>query len=414
MKNFFYKNFNNAKLRYVYLVIIALFFFGFGYIFADFSHKNVFSMASASDTPVEVPALLKEVRNYLDNSFISWKNATSSPSEKDLSYGMIKGYVNTYNDPYTQFFTPDESKQFEEDIKGSFGGIGAMIGYKEKTPVIMSVLKNTPAEKSGLKAGDLLISVDGKMVGDMSVEQIVRIVRGEIGSKVTLEVIHKDESKSTKITITRAEVKVPIIETEIKDNVFIIHFYSFTEDSATRFEAALQEFMKSNKTNLIVDLRGNGGGYLDSAIDIASFFLPSNKIIVTEKNNKSSEDKINYSRGYNYFSDTKVKVVVLIDGGSASASEIVAGALKDNGVAKVVGEKSFGKGSVQQLIKLSDGSDLKVTVAKWYTPNGVNISENGIVPDIVATTSSKISYDKSGKAIDTQLIKAISIIKSLK
>lgn len=415
MKNFLYKKFNNSNLRYAYFVVIALFFFGFGYVFSNFSHNNnVFSMASASDTPVEVPELLKEIRSYLDNSFISWKNASNTPSEKELSYGMIKGYVNAYNDPYTQFFTPEESKQFEQDIKGSFGGIGAMIGYKEKTPVIMSVLKNTPAEKAGLKSGDILMSVDGKIVTDMTVEQIVRIVRGDIGTKVNLEVIHKDEAKTSKITITREEIKVPIIDTEIKDDIFIIHLYSFTEDSAVRFESALKEFMVSGKKNLIIDLRGNGGGYLDSAIDIASFFLPKDKIIVTEKNNKNTNDKNDYSKGFNYLQGREVKVFVLIDGGSASASEIVAGALKDNGVAQILGEKSFGKGSVQQLIKLSDGSDLKVTVAKWFTSNGVNISESGISPDIVATGTTKITYDKDGKMIDSQLVRAINIIKNSK
>lgn len=414
MKNFLYKNLNNEKLKYIYFIFGSIFFLSFGYLIGSFSSKGVVSLASASASPVAAGSLLSEVKSYIDDNFIPWKSDNKLPTDEDLAYGIVKGYVNSYNDPYTQFFTPTESKQFEEDIKGSFGGIGALIGYKDKNPVIMSVLKDTPAEKAGLKSGDILISVDGKTVGEMSTEEIVRLVRGEIGTTVNIEVFHKNSTKSSKVAIVRAEIKTPILESEIKNDVFIIHFYSFTEDSAARFEKLLQQFISSGKKKLVIDVRGNGGGYLDSAVQIASLFLPKDKVVLVEKNSKNSGDTTTYSKGYDYLKGKSVKVYVFIDGGSASASEILAGALKDNGVAKIIGEKSFGKGSVQQLIKISDGSDLKVTVAKWYTPNGVNISESGITPDIIATSSEKIELDKSGKIIDTQLLKAINIIKTQK
>ncbi|MEA4910633.1 hypothetical protein SDC9_07882 [bioreactor metagenome] len=414
MSNFFQKNFNNSNLKYVFLVVIAIFFFGFGYLFGDLSNKNVFSKASASDSPILVPSVLNEVRHYLNNYFIPWKASSTLPTNEDLAYGMLKGYVNSYGDPYTQFFDPVESKQFEEDVKGSFGGVGAVIGFKDGIPAVISVLKDNPAEKAGVKDGDLIVSVDGTFVQGMSVDEIVRMVRGEIGTDVKMGVIHKDETKTSEVIITRAEINTPILDTETIDDVFIIHFYSFTETSSTKFNQAILEFANSRKNKLIIDLRGNGGGYLDSAIDIASFFLPSDKLIVVEKSGKSLPEKGTYSKGYNYFSNKKIKVAVLINEGSASASEIVAGALKDHGVATIVGEKSFGKGSVQQLIKLSDGSDLKLTVAKWYTPKGVNISESGITPDIVASSSAKIELDKKGNPVDTQLKKAVEIIKNLK
>ncbi|MEN9338681.1 MAG: carboxy-terminal-processing protease, carboxyl-terminal processing protease [Candidatus Parcubacteria bacterium] len=404
----------NKNLKHLPLILIAIFFFVFGYLFSNLSNSKVFSSASAFNSPFEMPKILQEVKSVLETNFIPWKTSYSFPSSEDLEYGIVKGYVESYKDPYTEFFTPSESKQFEENIKGSFGGIGALIGYKDKNVVIVSPLKDSPAEKAGIKSGDIIISVNSSSTEGMSADQVISLIRGEIGTEVILEVFHKDGIKTEKIKIVRQEIKVPILETETKDNVFIIHFYSFTEDSATRFEKVLQEFIKSGKTSLILDLRGNGGGYLDSAIDISSFFLAQDKVVVTEKSSKTSLDNKSYSRGYNYFAEKKIKLVVMIDGGSASASEIVAGALKDNGIAKVVGEKSFGKGSVQQLIKLSDGSDLKVTVAKWFTPLGVNISESGITPDFVATTSAKVLYDKNGKVIDTQLLKAISIIKTLK
>lgn len=415
IRQFLHKKFNNKNIKYVYFAVIALFFFGFGYFFGNFSNGNLLSSASAAQDKykVSVDKLLNEVRYYINSGFISWKTDSKLPTDNDLAYGMIKGYVDAYNDPYTEFFTPEESKQFEQDIKGSFGGIGALIGYKDKNPAIMSVLKDTPAEKAGLKGGDILVSVNGESVQNMSTDEIVRIVRGEIGTVVTLEVIHADDTKISKIDITRGEIKTPILETEIKDDVFIIHFYSFTENSAERFEKSLQEFIASKKKHLIIDVRGNGGGYLDAAIHIASFFLPKDKVVVVEKGAKN-DSITDYSKGYNYFENKGIKVVVLIDGGSASASEILAGALKDNKAATIVGERSFGKGSVQQLIKLSNGSDLKMTVAKWYTPNGVNISENGIDPDIIASSSAELKTDKDGKLIDTQLNEAIKIIKGLK
>lgn len=407
---------DSEKVKYAYIVIIAIFFFIFGYMFAHITPSRItlFSPASASSGTIAIPPILLEVQNILDQDFISWKASSTAPTIQDLNYGIIKGYVESYNDPYTQFFTPQESKQFEGNIKGSFGGIGAYIGYKDGYTVIISTIKNSPAERAGVKGGDIIVSVDATTTRGLSSDAVVSYVRGDIGTEVTLGVLHKNESKIVKIKITRAKVDVPILDTEVKGDIFVIHFYSFTEDSASKFQDALKKFSDSGKTRLIIDLRGNGGGYLDSAINIASFFLPKDKVVVSEKNSKLGDDKKDYSLGYDFFDHKILKLGVLIDGGSASASEILAGALKDNGVATVIGEKSFGKGSVQQLIKLSDGSDIKVTVAKWFTPNGINISESGILPDVIATSSEVAKFDKAGKLIDVQLDKAVDIVSNLK
>lgn len=373
-------------------------------------NNSSFSAFAENDSKVNLTQLLKEVKDDLNTKFISWKTNYSVPTEEDLDYGMLKGYVAAYQDPYTQFFTPEESKQFEQDVNGRFGGIGAMVGYKNNQPAIMSILKGTPAEQSGLKAGDIIAEVNGSSTLNSSIDEVVRLVRGEIGTNVTLGIIRDGNTKIQEFNITRSEVEIPIINTEIKDNVFIIHFNSFTQDSGPKFEQAYRDFLTSNSKSLLIDLRGNGGGFLDSAVDIASLFLPKDKVVVVEKNSKIKEDRVDYSKGYLYPQLASRKVYVLIDGGSASAAEILAGALKDNKVATVFGEKSFGKGSVQELIKLSNGSDLKVTVAKWYTPNGVNISESGITPDIIATSSLNLILDKSGKVIDTQLDKVLEYI----
>ncbi len=416
MKKPFLKSFSKNEKKYLSLGLGALLFFLIGYFFAITSSTNILAAnTNKTEEKINVNKLLNEVKTIINNNFISWQNDYKAPTQSDLDYGMIKGFVNAYNDPYTQFFTPKESEQFEADLKGSFGGIGAMINYLNKKPVIMSVLKNTPAELSGLKSGDLIISVNDENVESYSIEDVVSLIRGEINTIVNLEVLDNDTKNIKKLSIKRAEIQIPILESEVIDGVYVIHFNSFTQDSGPRFQIELNKFLASNFKYLMIDIRGNGGGYLTSAIDIASFFLEKDKVVVIEKNKKSTGDIIDYSKGYNYFKEHQDrKIAILVDGGSASASEILAGALKDNNVATIIGEKTFGKGSVQELIKLSDNSDIKITVAKWFTPNGINISENGISPDIIATSSLQIKLDNNGKVIDEQLKSAIKLFKNKK
>lgn len=407
MHNFL--NLSTRSKRTVALVFFTMLLLGAGVLIGATLTNNSRKADGKLDS-----SLLGEVQNSLNQKFVFWKASSTLPTEKELEYGMIRGYVESYKDPYTVFFPPKEAKSFTENVKGSFGGVGMNVGMKEGNIIVIAPLKDSPAMKAGIKAGDIITAVDGTNVIGVSSDEAVNLIRGEIGKVVTITVIHSGERTPTEISIKRDVIKIPTIDTEKKDGVFIIHLYSFTSESPQLFQDALNEYITSGLRHMVIDLRGNPGGYLDAAVSIASFFLPEGKVVVSEKQGKEETVVNHRSQGYAGVPDG-TKVVVLADGGSASASEILAGALKDHGVAKVVGEKTFGKGSVQELVNFDDGSALKVTIAKWFTPNGINISENGIKPDVeslLATTTPKMAAD--GKPVDTQLEKAIQIVKTIK
>jgi carboxyl-terminal processing protease len=357
-------------------------------------------------------ALLSQVQSTISEKFIFWKASSTPPTDKELEYGIIKGYVDSFKDPYTVFLPPQEAKSFTENVHGSFGGVGMNVGMKEGNIVVISPLKDSPAMKAGIKAGDLIMAVDGKNVIGHSSDEVVGLIRGPIDTKVKITVIHAGAKSPTDITITRQTIKIPTIDTEKKNGVFIIHLYNFSAESPDLFHDAINEFVVSGLKYLIVDLRGNPGGYLDAAVRISSFFLKEGQVVVSERQGKDEVVFNHRSLGLTGIPD-KTKVVVLIDGGSASASEIMAGALQDQGVAKTVGEKSFGKGSVQELVSFDDGSSLKVTIAKWYTPNGINISVSGIEPDVKVIMSTTTPKGKD-KPVDNQLLKAIEVVKNSK
>lgn len=373
------------KIIYVLLLILAL-YIGFLY-----GKMNSESSVSAAGMSFETSNTYQEVRDLMDKKFVSWRASSTPPTEKEIEYGLIAGYLSAYKDPYTQFFPPVDAKNFSDLIKGSFGGIGAEVGQKDGRVVIIAPLKDSPAYKAGVKAGDIVVAVDTVDVAGKSTDEVVNIIRGEIGTHVIIGILRGDENKIREFDIVRDEIKIPTVDTEIKGDVFVIHLYNFYAESGELFRQSLVKFIDSGKTSLIIDLRGNPGGYLESAVNIASFFLPEGDVIVTEKGNKESGDNVHTSKGLAKF-NKNVKIAVIVDGGSASASEILAGALKDHGIAKVYGQKSYGKGSVQEVINLKDGSSVKITVAKWYTPNGISISEAGIVPDVVVERNEKSTY----------------------
>ena len=319
--------------------------------------------------------------NALEKRFVVTHASSTFPSAKDRMYGAIEGLAASYSDPYTVFFPPEEAKQFAETISGSFAGVGMEIDVKDGMLTVVAPLKGTPAEAAGVKSGDQIAAINGKFTDGISIEKAVSQIRGPAGTTVDLTVIRA--GKRIEFTIVRATIQVPETEDglDAESGVYHIALYEFTSNSATLFNQALARFRASGLRKLVVDLRGNPGGYLDAAVDIASHFLPEGAIIVTEDFGGKEPDNVHTSYGY---ADVPAgaKIVVLVDGGSASASEIFAGALQDHTAATVIGIRSFGKGSVQTLMDLADGS-LKITVARWVRPSGNSIMDDGVTPDIV-------------------------------
>lgn len=296
-------------------------------------------------------------------------------------WGAIEGLADSLGDPYTVFLPPEESEEFTSLVTNTFGGVGMEIGKEDDVIVVIAPLKNTPAERAGVRSGDMVLEIDGVSTLGMSVDEAVHLIRGNPGTPVVLSMLSEDVGEPRDVTIVRDEIIVPALETERRpDGVFVISLYSFDSQTIVDFRAAMKEFAAAQTDKLILDLRGNPGGFLDAAISVASYFIPEGDIIVQEVSD--GRDAVEHrSKGYATFS-RPLNMVVLVDGGSASASEIVAGALKEHGVARLVGEQTFGKGSVQELVSITPDTSLKLTIAQWLTPQGNSISEGGLTPDI--------------------------------
>jgi len=298
--------------------------------------------------------------------------------EAALIAGAKRGMVEATGDPYTTYFTDKEAEEFNNDLEGSFQGIGAELGKRDNRLVVISTLDDSPAKAAGLLAGDVIVKVNDDATSNWTVEQAVSKIRGEKGTTVKLTVIRGDAPKE--ISITRAAITNPSVKSEVTpDNIGILRISRFGDtDTVTLATRAAEDFKAKGVKAVILDLRGNGGGYLSAAKDIASLWL-EDKIVVSERKNGKVIDEL---RSNNNAPLKGVKTIVLVDGGSASASEIVAGALVDNGAATLVGQKTFGKGSVQVIDDAPGGGKLKITVAKWYTPSGKNITKEGIKPSV--------------------------------
>ncbi len=345
-----------------------------------------------------------EAWHALQDNYVITHASTTMPSVQDRVYGAIQGLAASYGDPYTVFFPPTQAKAFSDNISGSFAGVGMEIDMKGTVLTVIAPLKGTPAEKAGVKSGDQIMAINGASTQGMSLDSAVAAIRGPAGSVVDLSVVRN--GKPLDIKVTRETIQVPETNDGLdqKTGVYHIALYEFTANSAQLFDQAFNRFKASGSKKLVIDLRGNPGGYLDAAVHIASHFLPKGATIVTEDYGGKQPKQVYTSLGYDDV-PAGTKVVVLIDGGSASASEILAGALKDNHVATLVGTKSFGKGSVQTLIPIGGGS-LKVTVARWLTPSGAWIMGNGITPDII------VPYTQSdaNAGTDPQMQRAVQFL----
>ena len=313
---------------------------------------------------------------------------SASSTNESKVWGAIQGLASSYGDPYTVFFPPVQAKMFKEEIAGNFGGVGMEIGIKNNQLVVVSPIKDSPAIKAGVKTGDAILKIEATSTQSMPVDQAVRLIRGPQGTTVKITFLPVGATTPVVKSIVRDTINIPTLDTEKRsDGIFVIKLYSFTAQSPELFRNALREFVASGYGKLVLDLRGNPGGYLEAAWDMASYFLPAGKLIVTEDFGTKLSPNVFKSKGYDTF-NSNLKMLVLVDGGSASASEILAGALRENDVAKLVGTKTFGKGSVQELVPITPETSLKVTIARWLTPLGHNLSENGLEPDYAVDIAS--------------------------
>ncbi len=344
--------------------------------------------------------------NLINEKYVPASTTAKTVDNQEKVWGAIGGLAESLGDPYTVFFPPVESKLFEADIRGNFEGVGMEVVAQEGAITIIAPLKNSPASRAGIMAGDRIIKIGSKETVNLSTEDAVQLIRGPKGTQVTLTIFRNGAKEPFEIKVMRDVINIPTIDTrELPGGIFVIELYSFSAPSPNLFRAALREFILSGNNKLILDLRGNPGGYLEAAIDMASWFLPSSAVVVREDFGSARAEKVYRSKGYDIFRDN-LKFVILVDRGSASASEILAGALSEHGRAILVGDKTFGKGSVQELVDITPETSLKITIARWLTPNGLSISQDGIEPKFVVKYT---TVDREAKR-DPQLDKAIEIL----
>ncbi|OPL12040.1 MAG: hypothetical protein AVO34_02170 [Firmicutes bacterium ML8_F2] len=400
--------------KYIFIptwAILILIVFGFGFFVGQINQPSIDKIERLSNKEVGQPteadfSLFWDAWRILEKKHVD----RLSLNYQEMIYGAIKGLFESLDDPYTIFMEPDTSKRFLDDMSGSFEGIGAEIGIRKGVLTVISPLEGNPAKKAGIKAGDKILKVNDTLTADLTLDQAVELIRGEGGTEVSLLVARDEWAEAKEITIIRDVVQIPIIKMEKielgKNNEWLayIQFYHFTENSTEQFAETIQQALQESPKGIILDVRNNPGGYLEAAVDISSWFLHKGELVVTEDYGNSHKNE-HRSRGYGYLED--MPTVVLINEGSASASEILAGALRDVKGIKIVGQTSFGKGSVQQLEKLRNGSSAKITVAKWLTPAGTDINEEGIVPD----EEVELTLEDIDEMRDPQLDRAVELLK---
>jgi len=319
------------------------------------------------------------IKTFAEALSLIKKNYVEEVEDKDLLYGAIKGMLISM-DPHSSFMNPDHYKEMKIDTKGEFGGLGIQISIKDKMLTVIAPIEDTPAYRLGVKAGDKIIKINDESTKDMSIFDAVSKLRGPKGTSVTITIMRKDLEKPKDITIIRDIIKIKSVKSRmIDDSIGYVKLLQFQQKTSTELAKALKDLDEEKIDSLILDLRNNPGGLLNSSVNVTSQFLPSGKLVVSIKGREGDETVFNTSGKKKHY---KYNMIVLVNEGSASASEIVAGALQDWGRAVVLGTQTFGKGSVQTVIPLSDGSALRLTTARYYTPKGRSIQTTGIEPDI--------------------------------
>lgn len=344
------------------------------------------------------PQLFEEVWNTISERYVN-----GPVDQKALFYGAIRGLVAGLEDPYSRFLDPEETEVFNQELSGSFEGIGTEIGIKDDQLTIIAPLPNSPAAAAGLQPGDRILAIDGVDTVGMAIDTAVNRIRGEKGTEVTLIIRSADEPESREVTIIRDVIIVESVSWSMLDtSIAYVEINHFDSDTDENFRTIAQEIVLKNPQGLIIDVRNNPGGFLDSVVTVTGTFFSNNELVVIEAS--GSERKEYHAESQPIFAD--IPTVVLVNQGSASASEIFAGALQDHDRATIVGEQTFGKGSVQDYEQFSDGSSLKLTVSKWLTPLGNSIDVHGITPDIeVVLTDDDYNNDR-----DPQLDRAIELL----
>lgn len=394
-------NLNKVRVG-VLLLLIALVCGGGGYWLGMKSGKVA---VTGKEAQVDV-GLMNEVLESIKKSYLKPEDIDS----KKMSYGVAEGMVASLGDPYTAFYPPVNNVRSKEDLKGEFGGVGIQLGFVEKTLAVMSPIKDSPAMKAGVKAGDLILKIRdekkklNKDTSGISLEDAVDMIRGEKGSTVFLTTYREGSKETKEIALVRDTINVPSTELEWVGGgkIALIRVNKFGEKTLPEWEEIVSEVQKNGGKGVVLDLRNNPGGYLERAIDLASEFVPDG-VIVSQRDRQSTQSYKVMRRG-NFIG---MPVVVLINKGSASAAEILAGALKERLGVKLIGEKSFGKGTVQEVQELSGGAGLHITIAEWLLPSGKNIHHNGLDPDVEV----KFVTDEKNSKADNQLDKAVEVLK---
>jgi carboxyl-terminal processing protease len=344
--------------------------------------------------------VLWSVRAILDRSFIG-----EIPSAQQQAYGATHGLVATYGDPYTVFVEPAPREMERDELAGHFGGIGAYMARDEAGALVLTVIPDRPAAKAGVQDGDVLLEVDGRPItGEMKVDEVVALVRGDLGSKVTLKLQRPGQADPLTIAVIRERIETPSVEWRVLDtdkHIGYARIRLFGQRTSQELEAALADLASQGVDKLVLDLRGNGGGLVDAAVDIGSQFIKDGQVLREVK--RAGQERFYPTKGVKGPAQDW-ELALLVDAGTASASEIVAGSLRDQKRAVLIGEKTYGKGSVQEVHELPDGSSLHVTVARWLTPNRTQIDKTGLEPDVVVN----ISQDDRDAGRDPQLARAQS------
>lgn len=345
-------------------------------------------------------SLFWQVWNFVKDNYV-----TQPVDEKKMFYGALSGIVASLGDPHSVFLDPETSKEFNQELSSSLEGIGAEVGIKKGELTVIAPLPESPAEKAGLRAGDKIFKIDDLETHGIAIDYAISLIRGKAGTKVRLTISRDGLTEAKEFDITREKIYFKTVKWEKKENnIVLLTISNFNEDTEADFNLAAKQILAESPSGIILDLRNNPGGFLDTAVKVSSFWIDKDQVVVKEK--FSNGNILNHkSNGPTYFKD--YKTAILVNQGSASGSEIVAGALQDYGLATLIGKKTFGKGSVQTLEDLKDGSAIKLTIAKWLTPRERSIDEEGIKPDIeVDLTDEDYNNDK-----DPQLEKAIEFIK---